>query len=101
MVCRAVLVLESRQDGISTLTCFSQNREEKRNLLLINLQNKHQNWFRLDLTSNSSNIKSKKAAIPGIFAEKINAEAGKKSIFFDENSKCQNACPPLPVDRMS
>ena len=69
--------------------------------MLINLQNKHQNWFRLDLTWNLSNIKSKKATIPGIMTEKINAKVGKKSIFFDENSKFQIACPPLPVDRMS
>ena len=39
--------------------------------------------------------------MPGILTEKINAEVGKNSIYFDKNSKFQIAWPPLPEDRMS
>ena len=48
-----------------------------------------------------NNIKSKEAWIPGILTEKINPKVGKKSIFFDENSKFQIAYPPFPVNQMS
>ena len=34
VVCWTVLVLESSQDGISTLTYFSQNSEKTRNFFL-------------------------------------------------------------------
>ena len=53
------------------------------------------------LLCDMSNIESKKANIPGILTGKINAKMDEKSIFFDKNSKFQNACPPLPVNRMS
>ena len=39
LVCWAALVLEISQDGISTLSYFSQNIEKTGNFLLINLQN--------------------------------------------------------------
>ena len=53
------------------------------------------------LLCDMSNIESKKANIPGILTEKINAKMDEKSIFFDKKSKFQSACPPLPVNRMS
>ena len=59
------------------------------------------NWFRMVLLCDMSNIESKKANIPGILTGKINVKMDEKSIFFDKKSKFQNACPPLPVNRMS
>ena len=53
------------------------------------------------LLCDMSNIESKKANIPGILTGKINAKMDEKSIFFDKKSKFRNACPPLPVNRMS
>ena len=41
VVCWTVLVFESSQDGISTLTYFNQNSEKTRNFFVIDLQNKH------------------------------------------------------------
>ena len=48
-----------------------------------------------------STLKNQSQKNGTIMTEKVNAKVGKKSLFFDENSKIQAACPPLPVYQMS